>query len=477
MLFKTLVLGCSAFLLPLAVSFAGALTPEQSQWLSKGNRFERAGWIYLHVEGEAKVRGFQHGYLLAKEIEDGIKVTAAIWEHDSTMEWTWLVKRAADMFVTKTDSENLDELQGIAEGAQAAGIRVSRDEILTYNAILELGDYWWPTELKKIKDEPARPEVRESCSSFIATGTWTKDHNVVLGHNTMQSYNDVLPGVIEDIVPAKGHRILWQTSAGWIHSGTDFFVTDAGIIGSETTIGNFEGFSTNGTPEFARMRRATQDAGTLDEWCAIMKRGNNGGYANAWLLGDVKTKEIARLELGLKYFGYEKKKDGYFIGSNIAENRKILKLETERNDTDIRSSSVARRLRWKQLMKANEGKIDLASAKSFEADHYDMYRNRNRASGRTLCGHFDLDGDASGQGQSVPFHCSGTVDAKVVDAALAKQMSFDARFGSACGMRFSGKAFLAKHPQFDWMEDLLKDRPTQPWVTFRAGETQAVAKR
>ena len=38
-----------------------------------------------------------------------------------------------------------------------------------------------------------------------------------------------------------------------------------------------------------------------------MKRGNNGGYANAWLLGDIDTNEIARLELGLKHVALEKK--------------------------------------------------------------------------------------------------------------------------------------------------------------------------
>ena len=92
---------------------------------------------------------------------------------------------------------------------------------------------------------------------------------------------------------------------------------------------------------------------------------------NAWLLGDVNSREIARLELGLKYVGYEKKRDGYFIGSNVAEDRKLLKLETERNDVDIRLSSVARRVRWKQLMKQHEGKIDVELAKQFEADHFD----------------------------------------------------------------------------------------------------------
>ncbi len=447
-----------------------SLPPEQQKLLAKGKRLERAGWIYLHTEGEPRARGFQHGYLLAKEIGEGIHQTKVIWEHDTAMEWSWLVKRSSEMFVPKIDAENLAELDGIAEGAKAAAVQTSREELIAYNGILELSDYWWPLELKKIKDAPVVPEARQSCSSFIATGSWTKDGNVVLGHNTMQSYVDVLPGVIQDIVPAKGHRILWQTEPGWIHSGTDFFITDAGIVGSETTIGDFEGFSTNGTPEFSRMRRATQDAASLDKWAEIMTHGNNGGYANAWLLGNVNTKEIARLELGLKNVAWEKKRDGFFVGSNVAEDRKILLHETDRKDTDIRSSSVARRVRWKQLMKENKGRIDLELGKKFEADHFDTYRGKTRPGGRTLCGHFELDPDTGGQGQGVPYHCSGTVDGKVVDATAAKGMSFLARFGSSCGRSFGAEKFLDAHPQFDWMEGLLKDRASQPWVLFKAGE-------
>ncbi len=443
------------------------LTAEQKAWVAKGKRSERAGWIYLHIEGEARERGFQHGYLLAKEIGEGLRVTRIQWEHDTAMEWSWLVTNAAAMFVPKIDPENMTEMEGIAEGARAAGVSASRDEIITYNGIIELSSYWWKQEKKRIKDDP-RLVARESCSSFIATGKWTKDGNVVLGHNTMESYADVFPNVIQDIMPARGHRIFWQTTPGWIHSGTDFFVTDAGLVGSETTIGQFQGFDTNGIPEFVRMRRATQDASSLDGWSEIMKRGNNGGYANAWLLGDINTKEIARLELGLQYIGWEKKKDGYFVGSNVAENRKILLFETERDDTDIRLSSVARRVRWKQLMKEHEGSIDLSLAKRFEADHFDTWKEKTEAGGRTLCGHFDL--DPMGQGHDVPFDCSGTVDGKVVDAKLAKKMSFDARWGSSCGMAFNAEKFLAAHPQFDWMEGILKDRPSEGWKTFRAGE-------
>ena len=447
---------------------AKALTPEQQQCVAKGKRLERAGWVYVHVEGDAHERGFQHGYLLAKDIATGLKATRTSWEHESGMDWDWLVNRATALFVPKIDPENLAELDGIAEGARASGFNTSRAELIAYNGILELQGYWWPTELKKIKDQPVGSAARQSCSSFIATGNWTKGGNVVLGHNTMQDYVGALPRVVQDIVPAKGHRILWQTTAGWIHSGTDFFITDAGLVGSETTIGGFQGFDTNAIPEFVRMRRATQDAGSLDQWCEIMKAGNNGGYANAWLIGDVNSREIARLELGLKYVGYEKKRNGYFIGSNVAEDRKLLKLETERNDVDIRLSSVARRVRWKQLMKQHEGKIDVELAKQFEADHFDTYRGRVFPGGRTLCGHFERDPEASGH--DVPFDCSGTVDGKVVDGAMAKRMSFAGRWGSACGMPFVAEKFLTLHPQFEWMSGLLEDRPGPGWAVFRAGE-------
>ena len=445
------------------------LTVEQQRCVDKGKRSERAGWIYLHVEGEARDRGFQHGFLLAKEIAEGMRMTRGSWEHQSAMDWDWLVKHAAAMFVPKIDAENLAELEGIAEGARAAGIPVSRDDLIACNGIAELQDYWWPLQLKKFKDEaPARGTARQSCSSFIATGSWTKGGNVVLGHNTMQGYADALPLVVADIAPATGHRILWQTTAGWIHSGTDFFITDAGLVGSETTIGGFEGFDTNGIPEFARMRRATQDAGSIDQWCDLMRRGNNGGYANAWLLGDVNSREIARLELGLKYVACQKTRDGFFLGSNVAEDRKLLVFETDENDADIRVSDIARRVRWKQLMKAHAGKIDLELAKRFEADHFDTWRGKVWPGGKSLCGHFERDPEAIGRG--VPFECMGTVDGKVVDAEMARRMSFAARWGAACGMPFSSAKFLAAHPQFDWMGGLLKDRPSQPWAVFRAGE-------
>jgi len=444
------------------------LTDIQKTWLTKANRHNKSGWIYLHVEGFGKERGFQHGFLLAKDIMEAIKATRLNWEYGTAMDWDWLLNKANAMLLPNIDAENLEEMDGIVEGLKAAGFNSSRSEILCLNAWIELRDYWWPEEFKKMTGEKKENE-RESCSSFIAVGSMTTDGEIVLGHNTMSSYNECLPNVIIDLLPEKGHRILMQTTAGLIHSGTDFFITDAGLVGSETTIGGFSGFNEKGIPEFSRMRRATQDASSIDEWCAIMKKGNNGGYANAWLIGDINTKEIARLELGLKYIGFERKKDGFFIGSNIAENLKILRFETVRNETDISLMGVARKVRWKQLMKQFAGKIDVEKAKQFEADHYDTFLKQEIADGRTLCGHGELQREPAGW-PAVPYGPGGTLDAKVVDSKMARSMSFAARWGSGCGMAFDANKFLEDHPQFDWMKNILKSRPSEDWTVFKAGE-------
>jgi hypothetical protein len=44
------------------------LTNEQKEWLAKANRHEKDGWVYIHIEGKPLERGFQHGYLLAKQM-------------------------------------------------------------------------------------------------------------------------------------------------------------------------------------------------------------------------------------------------------------------------------------------------------------------------------------------------------------------------------------------------------------------------
>jgi hypothetical protein len=121
-------------------------------------------------------------------------------------------------------------------------------------------------------------------------------------------------------------------------------------------------------------------------------------------------------------------------------------------------------------MKEHEGKINLELAKELEADHFDTYLNTSVPNGRTICLHADLDPQTISN--ATPFYPGGTLDGKVIDSKMAKQMSFFARWGSACGLPFNASVFLTEHTQYDWMEGLLKDRPTQPWTMFKAGESE-----
>jgi len=450
----------------LSANASAQMTAQQRQWLTQAERHERDGWITLRVHGSPRAMGFQHGYLLAREISSALVAARKDWEYNSGMSWAWLVEHGGSMLLPQIDSASIAEMDGIVEGLRAAGVTTGREEIITYNGIIELDGYWWPS-VKESLNVRTPDRLRQMCSSFIVTGSMTPDGGIVLGHNTMTSYISADCNIILDIQPEAGHRILMQGTPGWIHSGTDFFITDAGLVGSETTIGGFAGYDVNGIPEFVRFRRATQAASSIDEWCTIMRKGNNGGYANAWLIGDINTREIARLELGLRHVALERTKDGYYVGSNIAENIQILRHETKSSETDIRISDVARRVRWKQLMRQHKGKITLDLAKQFEGEHFDTYLGQERLGARSLCAHWDYE---TTDPTEPPYDPSGTVDAKVVDSQMAKNMSFAARWGSGCGTPFDAPAFLAQHPQFDWMTGILRSRESHPWANFKAGE-------
>src|SRR5258708_12764328 len=45
--------------------------------LKPASRFDEGGWIYVHLEGDSGAMGYQHGYLLAPEIEDAFAAVSA----------------------------------------------------------------------------------------------------------------------------------------------------------------------------------------------------------------------------------------------------------------------------------------------------------------------------------------------------------------------------------------------------------------
>jgi len=440
---------------------------ELDVYMANSYCFNENGWTFLHIEGAPYERGFQHGYHLAKDISNVFKNLASITFLNTGKEIKYFMEAAHILFFPRIDGEFIEEMRGIIDGAEAAGYKIPFDALLVMNGYIELIYYWWPSI--KGNMESWVNDKKERCSAFIATGDATKDNGIVMGHNTWWDFFLAQYFyVILDIIPTDGYRIMMQCIPGFIHSMSDFFITGAGIMGTATTINGFFKYKEDGVPEFSRVRKAKQYARTIDEWAQIMEKDNNGGIANSWLLGDINTNEIARFELGLEYSSLDKLKNGYFTGFNEAEDARIRNLECSNTEyNDIRGNG-SRKVRWKQLMEINYGKIDIEKAALMLEDHYDIYLEIYKPSNRTICGHSDVDPfKFTGMSGDKPFNPGGAVDGKVTSSRNVKEFSFWARYGRSCCEPFCVKEFLKEHPQWEWQREFLEDRPTQPWTLFR----------
>ena len=313
-------------------------------------RRERNGWIFVHLEGAPGQIGYQHGYLLAPEIQDAFKVvsTEAV-THDEQRTGSSSARRRAKSCGRASTEEYREELNGIAEGLQARGAKLGPGDVVALNALGRAG--LTTTRWLRQAATPSRPAVRPRPST--AAPSWppaatpktaASSSRTTTGRATPRASAGTSSSTSS---PPPGTASSWTAWPGLIHSGDDFGVNAAGILITETTISRFNGFDPNGIPEFVRARKAMQYAASIDDFARIMKEGNNGGYANDWLVADRKTNEIASLELGLKNVTLERTEDGYFVGANFPINPKLVRGRNGvRSQRQRAHSPNARRARW-----------------------------------------------------------------------------------------------------------------------------------
>lgn len=463
----------------------------------KGYRFDINGWNYVHIEGGPLERGKSYGQLCAKLIEKEISNARHNCYEDTGMRWDFFLAASNKYFLPPTKKnypEQYKEMEGIAAGCVAAGFKTTVQEILLWNNVMGVVEYWYPNiYLSDPSKEPVsmampRRSFRKmgggslgKCSAFIAVGEGvTADGKIVLAHNTFDNFTSGQGcHMILSVKPDKGFNILMQTTPGWVWSGADFFVTSAGIMGSETTIGGFLPFK-NGNPCSARIRKAMQYGKDFQFYEKCLLDGNTGGYANSWVFGDISKNTIHRIELGLKYHNSETKSSGYFIGFNGTYDPKIRNLECNNQGFfDIRRHEGARHVRLTQLMEYYKGKLDVATGKKILADHYDIYEGRINPCSRTVDSHYELDNRAymSQADRPKPFQPRGALDGKVVDSAMTAAMSFWGIWGNSSGMPFDPVKFCNANIQ--WMSKLpyLDARPSQPWTSFALDQGTAAKSK
>jgi hypothetical protein len=349
-------------------------------------RYPAAGWIYLHIEGQPYERGYQHGFLMAREIPEYFERSASdLGSKPDASGWGQLRTVANALFLRGFDREILEEMRGIADGATAAGAKwlgrpIDLVDVVVANVTVELGELRsamsaTPTGLEGLHfDPPAyfekkRDSVIDHCSAFAATGPATRDGKMVVGHVTWWPLTLAeQTNVMLDIQPASGHRVLMQSYPGGIESGTDWYQNDAGVVLTETTIGQTP-FSPQGTPVAFRARMAIQYGGNIDEVVERLGTRNNGLYTNEWLLGDAQNNEVAMFELGTnhtklwrssknEWFGDT---PGFYWGDNNAKDLAI-RLETQPDPRGtpeyIPYVPAVRDLAWQDLYRQYRGQID-----------------------------------------------------------------------------------------------------------------------
>jgi hypothetical protein len=424
----TLTSGAAFAAKPDASSASTTPDPATVERFGPAYRYPKAGWIVIHIEGKPYDRGYQHGRLLAHEIAEYIN-TLAVKRSPTEPGKAWMGVRtlANALFLRRFDSEYLEEMKGIADGAAAGGARfdgrpVDLIDIVCVNAEIEVDFldsalHATATGLEaqrfsEPEDTSPAPTPPEHCSAFAATGPATADGKIVFGHITMWSIPFVQYfNVWLDIKPERGQRVLMQTYPGGIMSGMDYYLNDAGLIVTETTITQTK-FDIEGRSLASRIRKALQYCNSIDGVVGTLRAMNNGMYTNEWLIADTKTNEIAMFELGThkwrlwrssrrEWFGGT---EGFYWGCN---NTKDIAVRLETVPTvDGKPANVVfhpsdRDRTWLRLYQKHKGKI----AEGFGFEAY----------------------------STPPLVAHPSCDAKFTTSALARELRTWARFGPPMG--------------------------------------------
>ncbi len=346
--------------------------------IGKGYRYNVQGWIYVYVEGKPYERGFQYGYLLANEISDMItrwsnivhkmpvigmftgRPGTSLYNKTAEIWWDYCKNRAMKIFWPDFPPEYKEEIRGIADGVKERGVKVSGKEI-NYEDILNLNEMYETLqeilsphkgihplktlfesfrkvipklnekyEMAFVKEMFSQPPV-DLCSGFIATGNATKDGQVVISQSTwfgagswwFSYYVAQRWNVILDVNPSDGYRFLMSTSPGLIWSDENFYQNENGIAFIDTTYASQGPWFRSGLPLSIRTREAVQYSGSIDDVVYHLRHDSNGVWPAVWLIGNTKTGEIARLDLGLYKYNIWRTYNGFYWAANNIMDEKV----------------------------------------------------------------------------------------------------------------------------------------------------------
>ncbi|MET0402633.1 MAG: C45 family autoproteolytic acyltransferase/hydrolase [Cystobacter sp.] len=402
---------------------------ESVRWAGRGFRYDEGGWKYVHIEGEPYERGQQYGELVADDIVRYMeKLGTRKNRQDLVNGWDQVRLLTDALFLRRYDAEYLEEMKGIADGVNRAGVkfkdrRLELLDIAALNSAVDLSQLESANEVSatalsgrtflNAEDELARAGKGDHCSSFVATKSATRGGDVIMGQLFMWSgYTGVHWDVMLDVQPTRGHRFIMQTFPGGIHSGSDWYINDAGIVIGETTVGQTP-FDPDGTPQSNRIRKAAQYASSIDDVARLLRERNNGLYSNDWTLADVKTGEGACFTLGTKTSRMWRTGNEAHPSDTPGGLKDFIWANNNNRDLGIRKESVSNPLNAPVDLAYNTWNRDIAFQKYFEQHGQ---------------GGIELD-NAIRMLASSPINRPHACDGKITTGEMARQLMFLAHYG------------------------------------------------
>lgn len=420
---------------------------ETVRWSGPGYRYDMGGWIFVHIEGEPYPRGRQYGELVANEIVAYMtKIGHQKHAQDPARGWAQVRLLTDAVFLRKYDLEYLEEMKGIADGANKAGAKFRGREldlldIVTLNSLVDV-DYMESAlrvtatpltgrQFRSGEEEAEHAGKGDHCSSFVATKSATRDGRFVMGQMFMwNGYTGVHWDVMVDVVPAKGHRLVYQTFPGGLHSGADWYINGAGLVIGETTVAQTP-FDPEGTPQSNRIRKAAQYASSIDEAVRILAEKNNGLYTNDWTMADAKTEEGACLLLGTKKLKLWRTGGAGKAADTPGNLKDFIWANNNARDLEVRGEFGPNTENAPLDLGFNTWNRDIA--------FWEAYKELGK-------GGFDLAAAAKVMGSS-PINRPHACDAKLTTSEMTEKLAFLAHFGKTTQReKWVGGRFIADLP-------------------------------
>lgn len=387
--------------------------------LTRASFEQTSGVKILKIKGSPYEMGYQHGFLLAGGIDLMINrtllaTTAYIAaQTGKTLQQAqalmWIGQEAAQPFVPR---QLMEEMQGIAAGANAAGVNVSLKQILLWNTnydqwcIYDHPDYWDPAGSTDRRPLDRIVPGSGGCSSFCAWDEWAGGDGKMIFCKDEDNFN--MPAQLEHrmlvvAAPDDGHGHMFMSYPGMIGLDGGFnaagfeMMTQLNSMADETMAGCGIGIFT---------RLLLTQARTVDDAIQIL-RNHPRCTGIAYHVADAIGKTAAVVEASAKmvcvrypmpdikalwqtnhsncypgWMGYS----GYNMVADQATVNQLKNISTIQNWQDSLKDpynfyvqAPSRFERYAELIHQNYGKVTVGNAIAMMSDRFDPYTRMKRA--------------------------------------------------------------------------------------------------